>query len=198
MMGTTPKRKRRPNAGRTAAELARVDRMRGGVRVAYDPLAVDTFSMVLDTREQRIGPVPLDVPILVAKLPYGDLSVPTYEHRVAIDRKQLGDFIGCLTADRDRFARLLEHMARLDFAAVVVEATLADVRARKYRSQVEPAFVVGAAARITTRFGVPVFFCGSLEASTDFAVRLLRCWWRDRGLPSTTANGGGSGNKENV
>lgn len=152
-----------------------------GVRAAFDPLRPDVFAIALDTREQIVGPVPLTIPVVVGKLPIGDLSVPGFETRVAIDRKQLGDFIGCVTRDRGRFTRLLEKMSALEYAAVVVEASLADVRARKYRSQVEPAFVVGAAARISTQYGVPVFFCGSLDASTDFAVRLLRCWWRGRG-----------------
>ncbi len=168
-------------ATRTSTELARQDAMRG-VRATYDPLKPEVFSMALDTREQLVGPVPLTVPVVVSKLPMGDLSVPGYESQVAIDRKQLGDFIGCITHDKERFARLLAKLAEIDFAAVVVEATLADVRARKYRSQVEPQFVIGAAARITTKYRVPVFFCGGIEASMDFAVRLLRCWWRDRGL----------------
>ncbi len=175
-------------AGRTANELARQDRLRG-VRASYDPLKPEVFAMALDTREQIIGPIPLEVPIVVAALPSGDLSVPGFESRIAIDRKQLGDFIGCITHDRERFTRLLKKLADMDFAAVVVEASLADVRAHKYRSQVDPSFVIGAAARITTKYGVPVFFCGSIDASMDFAVRLLRCWWKDRGLrvPEATA-----------
>ncbi len=168
-------------ASRTSTELARQDAMRG-VRAIYDPIHPEVFAIALDTREQVVGPIPLDVPIVVGKLPMGDLSLPGFEQRVAIDRKQLGDFIGCITHDKERFTRLLVKMAELEFAAVVIEATLADVRARTYRSQVAPAYVVGAAARITTKYGVPVFFCGSLDTTTDFAVRLLRCWWRDRGL----------------
>lgn len=175
--------KRRARLGRTAAELARKDRMRGGVRAAYDPLKPEVFSVALDTREQIVGPIPLAIPVVVKALPMGDISVVGFEDRIAIDRKQIGDFIGCVTHERDRFFRLLKRMSKeLDFAAVVVESSHADVRAKKYRADVEPGFVFSAAAAITTRYGVPVFFCGSLEASTDFALRLLRGWWRDRGL----------------
>lgn len=162
-------------------ELARQDRMRG-VRAAYDPLKPDVFSMVVDTREQILGPIPLEIPIVVAKLAYGDLSVVGYEDRIAIDRKQIGDLISCITWEKERFTRLLENLARLDFAAIVVEATIADVRARKYRNDVLPQVVLGAAAKITTKYKVPVFFCGTIDLSTDFAVRLLRSWWRERGL----------------
>ena len=178
-------------ASRTATELARIDRQRG-TRATYDPLKPDVFSVVLDTREQQIGRIPLDIPIVVSKLPFGDLSVVGYEDSIAIDRKQIGDFIGCITWERERFTRLLANLAALDFAAVVVEATIADVRAKKYRAQVEPAFVLGAAAKITTKYGVPVFFCGNcIDLTTDFAVRLLRAWWRERGMrPELKASGG--------
>jgi ERCC4-type nuclease len=168
-------------ASRTARELARQDRLRG-VRAEYNPLRPEVFSMAVDTREQIIGPIPLDVPVVVSKLPAGDLSVVGFEDKIAIDRKQLGDFIGCVTWQKERFIRLLERLATYDYAAVIVEATVADVRARKYRADVPPAFVLGAAAKVSTKYDVPVFFCGPLDCSTDYAVRLLRCWWRDRGL----------------
>lgn len=168
-------------ASRTVAKLARLDRQRGK-RVAYDPMRPDVFALALDTREQLIGFVPLAIPIVVATLPVGDLSVPGFEDRAAIDRKQLGDFISCATRDRERFTRLLHKMQSLDFGAILVEATIADVRARKYRNEVAPGFVMNAAAHISIKYGVPVFFCGSLDASTDFAVRLLRSWWASRGI----------------
>lgn len=178
--------------GRTAAALARLDRQRG-TRATFDPARTDVFALALDTREQLIGYVPLAIPIKVAALPIGDLSIPGFEQRAAIDRKQLGDFITCLTRDRERFTRLLCKMAELDFAAVLVEATFADVRAKKYKNKVEPMFVINAAAHITAKYGVPVLFCGSLDASTDFAIRLLRAWWLNCGLRRElkSANDGG-------
>lgn len=167
--------------GRTAAALARLDRQRGA-RAVYDPMRPEVFALALDTREQLVGFIPRAIPVVVGKLPAGDLSVPGFEDRVAIDRKQIGDFIGCVTRDSERFTRLLRKMAELDFAAIVVEATVADVRARKYRPKVTPGFVLGAAAYITAKYGIPVYFCGSLDASTDFAIRLLRAWWLNRGI----------------
>ncbi len=170
-------------ASRTQTALERADRMRG-VRAVYDPLRPDVFSVAMDTREQLIAPISLDVPIIVKKLPMGDLSVVGYEDKIAIDRKQIGDFIGCVTWERERFSRLLTAMKQLSFAAVVIESTIADVRSRKYRADVTPSFVLGAAAKVTTKYGIPVFFCGSLESSTSYAVHLLRAWWRERGVPT--------------
>lgn len=176
--------KRRPSKkspSRTLTALERADRMRG-TRATYDPLRPEIFSIALDTREQLIAPISLDVPIIVKKLEMGDLSVVGYENRIAIDRKQIGDFIGCVTWEKERFTRLLIAMKQLSFAAVIIESTIADVRARKYRADVPPSFVLGAAAKVTTKYGIPVFFCGSIDSSTAFAVHLLRSWWRERGL----------------
>jgi DNA excision repair protein ERCC-4 len=167
--------------GRTAAALARLDRQRGP-RAEHDPMKPEVFALALDTREQLIGFIPRTIPVVVAKLPVGDLSVPGFEDRVAIDRKQLDDFVNCVTRESERFTRLLRRMAELDLGAIVVESTVAAVRAHKYRSQMSPAFVLGAAAHITAKYGVPVFFCGDLDASTDFATRLLRAWWINRGI----------------
>lgn len=178
---------------RTAALLAGQDR-RLGKRAVYDPLRSDVFALKIDTREQLVGFIPRAIPVVVAKLPVGDLSVPGFEHRAAIDRKQLGDFITCLTRDKERFARLLNKMSELEFAAIVVEATIADVRARKYKNNVEPQFVLNAAAFITAKYGVPVILCGSLDASTDYSIRLLRAWWANVGIRRELrpANDGGA------
>ena len=142
------------------------------------------MAIALDTRENLICPISLDIPIIVRKLDVGDLSVVGYEDKIAIDRKQIGDFIGCCTWEKDRFFRMLTAMTALSFAAIIVETSIADIRSRKYRADVTPGFVLAAAARITTKYRIPVFFCGSLESSTAFAVHLLRSWWRERGVPT--------------
>ena len=54
----------------------------------------------------------------------------------------------------------LERLAGYDFAAVVVEASLLDVRAKCYRSKVPPAVIVASAASIAVRYGVHVYFAG--------------------------------------
>ncbi len=180
---TLARKPRKSRPSRTQTALERADRMRG-IRATYDPLKPETFTIALDTREQLIAPISLDIPIVVKKLPMGDFSVVGYENRIAIDRKQIGDFISCVTWERERFTRLLIAMKELSFAAVVVESTIADVRSRKYRADVTPSFVLGAAAKVTTKYGIPVFFCGSIESSTAYAVHLLRSWWRERGVPA--------------
>jgi ERCC4-type nuclease len=154
-----------------------------------DPASVTpgTFAVVTDTREQRPYTFPPDVPIVVEKLDAGDLSLFGAESRVAIDRKALGDFVACCTWERERFTRELERLASYDFAAVVVEASLLDVRAKVYRAKVAPAVVVASAASFAVRYGVPVYFAGDREASADFCHRLLRSFWKHHMQPGQAA-----------
>jgi DNA excision repair protein ERCC-4 len=136
------------------------------------------MAVLLDTREQTVGPIAADVAVIVRALPAGDLSLDGHETEIAIDRKAIDDFVRCLTVDRARFGRELSKLAEYKRAAIVVEATLRDVAAHRYRSKVAPAFVVSEAARIWTAYGVPVFFAGDLAASTDLSIRILRAYWR--------------------
>lgn len=146
---------------------------------AGKPLTPGSFpGVTCDTREKTGAYIYADVPMVVAKLDAGDLSVIGAETRIAIDRKQLGDFIGCVTWEKDRFGRMLEKLSKYELGAIVVEASFEDVRQRRYRANVAPSVVIGAAASIVTRYGIPVYFAGNRESSADFTLRLLKSFWR--------------------
>lgn len=134
---------------------------------------------ISDSREQRPYPLnPKFFVVEVAALPAGDYSLAGFETRVAIERKSLSDFLGSITAGRDRFFRELERLASYDFAAVVVEASFADLAAGRYRSQATPASVVGTALAITVRY-CPVLFAGDREHGQRLTEGLLRRFWLD-------------------
>lgn len=165
----------RPLASRAATLVANLDILSPEPRAEHRP---GGFAIALDTREQRLGAIDLSIPIVVGKLPAGDLSVVGHEGRIAIDRKAIDDFCGCLTSARERFDRMLEKLSTYDCAAILVETTLQEVERHRYRSRISPQFVVSSAATIAVKYGVPVYFTGPLDVSTDFAIRLLRSWWR--------------------
>ncbi|HVY62329.1 MAG TPA: hypothetical protein VHF22_11785, partial [Planctomycetota bacterium] len=90
------------------------------------PPAKPPFTVVIDTREQA----PLSFgswPTVVAGMKTGDYSIQGFEDQIAIERKSLSDLFGCIGRDRDRFERELLRLWALDYAAIVIEATLADV-----------------------------------------------------------------------
>ena len=148
------------------------------------------FRVIIDTREQ---------------LPYfergswacrgtlksGDYSLDGYQSRIAVERKSLGDAYGSFGAGRERFARELERLASMDRAAILIEATYADLLDPErldpcWRSLVRPASVEGSLLAWSHRHGVDVLFGGPRRESQRLAFRWLATWWieaQERGLP---------------
>jgi DNA excision repair protein ERCC-4 len=63
---------------------------------------------------------------------------------IVVERKELGDFIGCCTSGRDRFERELERMqASCMHPYVAIEASLQDIAEHRYRSRMLPKSVLG-------------------------------------------------------
>lgn len=161
-------------ANRTAALVAHV---RGQlVPAVWQP---GMFGLTIDTREQKPIKVANSIPVTVACLDTGDVSVTGMEARFTVDRKRADDFAQCITRHRDgRFARLLERMAAMDFAAFVIEASLEDVHRRRYRTQCEPSTILSTAASITVKYAIPIYFTGDAYHGADLIVRLARQFWK--------------------
>jgi len=130
--------------------------------------------VVIDTREQQ--PYAFDperVATVRRALPAGDYSLEDYEASVAAERKSLEDYVASVVTARARFARELRALAEYDLACIVVEATLDDILARRYRSGAHPAAVLGATLSIIVDHSVPVFFCGDRQLACRFVEGLL-------------------------
>ena len=147
------------------------------------------FRIVIDTREQE--PWAFDCPTVHRKLEAGDYSVAGLEDAVAVERKSPADFASTVIHDFPRLAAELEGLSTYQAACVVVEADLDAVlrgRVRAGRGDVSPHSLLGAAAHIGLRFGVPVFWCGSRQAARSFTDAYLRMFVRLR-----AARGAGEG-----
>lgn len=131
-------------------------------------------AVVIDTREQEpYGFDPDRVAPVRRALPAGDYSLVGHETRVAVERKTLEDFVTTVIRHRRRFARELAKLAGYDLGCVVVEATLEDVAAHRYRSGAHPHAVFGATLSMVVDHGVPVFFCGDRQLARRFVEGLL-------------------------
>lgn len=103
-----------------------------------NPHGVFLIPVIADTREQAPysfaglacdaidGGGPLTVPTIRGTLACGDYSLDGFAG-VAVERKSLADLYGTIGQGRDRFERELERLSKLDFAAVVIEATWEEV-----------------------------------------------------------------------
>jgi ERCC4-type nuclease len=130
--------------------------------------------VVVDTREQQAYSfAPERVETLRRALPVGDYSLDGYECSVTVERKSLEDFVGSVITHRARFSRELAALAEYDLGCIVVEGTLSDVLAHRYRSGAHPHAVFGAALSIIVDCGVPVFFCDDRQVARRFVEELL-------------------------
>lgn len=145
--------------------------------MAKDPLA--GFCIVIDTREQK--PYKFDVPTERKALPAGDYSVKGLEDRVVVERKTLIDAYGTFGKGRKRFEKELVKLARLDFAAVVIESSMLKAL-RHPPSKVQrftPKHFNRAWIAWAERHGVQFMFCDNRELAQRQTFILLERFWRD-------------------
>ncbi len=129
---------------------------------------------ICDTREPWPHPwtpyLPAGCSIEVGTMETGDWCVAGLADGIVIERKTASDFLGTVTAGRERFEKELRR-ARLDCRGfiIVVEATLAVVLAKA--GGMSEASLLGTVASFAGR-GVPVIFAGSVEyaARISFAA----------------------------
>lgn len=134
-------------------------------------------TIVIDTREQ-LPHAFAHCQTETRKLDAGDYSVAGMESVVAIERKTLGDFLGTVTHDRDRFMRELARMKGYRWKWIVVEAGWHDIVNGNYRSAANPNSMIGTTAALCIRH-CPVFFAYSRECANAIIERLLIMAWRE-------------------
>jgi len=132
--------------------------------------------IIQDSREQK----PFlferwdEVMVQVDGLPVGDYSLPGFQDRVAIERKELNDLVGCFTSGRDRFERELLKARHYDLFAVVVESEISDLAGGNYRSDMNPVAAVQTMIAFTVRYKVPFMFCKDRRGAEYVTYSLLQ------------------------
>ena len=124
----------------------------------------------IDSREQR--PYELENSE-VGILHIGDYSLAGLEDCIAIERKTVDDFIGCLTIDRERFERELFKGRSLDYFALVIEVSLSDLANGHYRSQMGPKSAIQSLVAFSIRYRLPIWFCESRKYAQRVTESLL-------------------------
>src|SRR5690348_10731889 len=80
--------------------------------------------LLIDTREQK----PYAFPRAIRRaLPARDYSVLGLEGRIGLERKSLPDLLSVIGQARERFERELARLGQMQFPALIVEASLAEV-----------------------------------------------------------------------
>lgn len=148
--------------------------------------------VLIDTREQlpygfanlaadaAAGGGPLTVTTELASLPTGDYSLADLTDRVCVERKSLADLFSTLGQGRDRFERELERMSSMDVAAIVVEASLADIiRNPPALSRMSPKAVYRTILAWTIRYPTVHWLpCGCRRLAEVTTFRFLEKFWQ--------------------
>lgn len=159
---------------------------------------ITPFTIVRDTREgapygfqgftadaPNAG-VPVVVQITDACLKTGDYSLVGHENEIAIERKEVSDFLGCLGGDRDRFTAQLERLNTMKHGFVVVEtgwmseddwdAYLVDQGRSKMNGKSIARSIIAWQQRLPH---VHWMFCGTRRTAEQFVYQSLRRFWID-------------------
>lgn len=131
--------------------------------------------ILIDTREQNpYSFTAFPVEVEKGTLSTGDYSIPGFTDEVAIERKELGDLIGCLSHDRERFTRELERLRGYQSAALLIEAPFSFIKGGRYRSKMNPDAAVQSLFSIMQYYRLPIFFAADREAGERFVFDYLR------------------------
>lgn len=114
-----------------------------------------------------------EFPTEVAHLYTGDYTIKGLEHLIAVERKTLQDFLGCVGRERDRFTRELARMRGHRFRLLVIEATAAQLEQGDWLGKIQPAHVLGSLAAWTAQYDLPVWLGGTHDAAGRFVERYL-------------------------
>jgi len=128
-------------------------------------MIIAPFTVAVDTREQlpfsfqdiRIDRKKAFVLTQKHLLKTGDYSIVGYTDRICVERKSLEDLYQTLGNGRERFIRELERMQEMEYSAVVVEASLGQVKDPTkdnplWFSQMNPDSVLGSIIKFAGQF----------------------------------------------
>jgi ERCC4-type nuclease len=150
--------------------------------------------VLVDTRERLPWPLHESHPNWIggerrAALKTGDYTVEGMEGVLCLERKNLADVVACTVTNRRRFFAVCRRLARFPWKAILVEATLEDIKggfeSLEFPSDVHPNAVCGTLDAIEAKFGIPVIYASAdRELATERAASWLSkhftYWWLEQ------------------
>jgi len=104
----------------------------------------------------------------------GDYSLEEWEDEITIERKTLDDLVGSvMPPNRERFIGECERMAGFKRKAIVVEASLEEVKSPYMISAAHPNAVVGTLFAIQERWDIPIIWAGNRELAEETVAHIL-------------------------
>lgn len=131
----------------------------------------EQLHVVVDCDEKK--PYDFDGRLRITKrrLPTGDYSIYGYTKIIAVERKNLADFLICCSVQQPRFKRQLIRLAQMDHSLVVVEG---DIYGFCPWSRVNTPTRVTIVANLCAAFGVPFIFLRDKRMAQSFTEQFLK------------------------
>lgn len=156
---------------------------------------VSDFVVAVDTREQtpylfqqvrtdassKYGVVPLVVRTLPVALQTGDYSIFGLESSIAIERKNVDDFISCCTYDRERFKNQLERLSQIPHGYIVVEQEFGRLVRGRYHSATNPKAVARSIFSWMNAWPTIHWLFMSRADAEMATFRILEMYWKREG-----------------
>jgi ERCC4-type nuclease len=127
--------------------------------------------VVVDCDEKRPYDFDGRLRISTSRLPTGDYTIMGYSKIIAVERKNLADFLVCCSVQQPRFRRQLARLAAMDHALVVVEG---DIYGFCPWSRVTTPARLAIVAKLCASFGVPFIFLKDKRMAQEFTEQFLR------------------------
>jgi ERCC4-type nuclease len=150
--------------------------------------------VLVDTREREPWPLHASHPNWIGgerrvALKTGDYSVEGMESLLALERKSLPDMVACTVANRQRFLAVCGRLARFRWKAILIEATLEDIKGGfepfDIPTDVHPNAVCGTLDAIEAKFGIPVIYTSAerglaTERAASWLSKHFTYWWLEQ------------------
>lgn len=147
--------------------------------------------VIVDRREQMPFPLRENHPNWIggekeATLKTGDYTIEGMEALLCLERKSLTDMVSCTVRERKRFIAACGRLARFRWKAILVEATLEDIKGGFSQfgimSEVHPNALCGTLDAVEAKFGIPVIYSSmhrelATERAASWLSKHFTYWW---------------------
>lgn len=130
--------------------------------------------IVIDSREQTPFEFGDGVQTVPGSLETGDYSIQGCTDLISVERKSLPDLVGCIGQGRERFERELRRLRGYTYKAVIIEATLKQCMAGKWRGKITPSQLLGSIASWRVKYKIDFIYAGDAESAAQETLRILR------------------------
>ena len=134
------------------------------------------YKFLIDSREQKPYCFKGEETKTCA-LKTGDYSIEIMgkdcSDEIIIERKECGDFISCVGAQRDRFIRELERSMDIPHFFIIIEADWKEIEMGNYYSKINPNSVIESILGWSIKYGCNIILAGNRTRGQRLTKKIL-------------------------